>query len=198
MNSRLTKLAQEKSSAQLQTMAKESLKWLMVKIADLKRTSQIASEISKEKSRQVNKFILGGLYFFYYDAKTKKELPYWDRFPLVLILERYPDGFLGLNLHYLPIKHRIIFMEKLMDRAVLNEDGDIKRIRITYDILNSVRRYKEFQPCLKRYLNSHIRSRILVVQPDEWDIALFLPIQQFMKARPEKVWKESVDQIRKS
>jgi len=198
MKSRLTKLAQEKSSAQLQTMAKESLKWLMVKIADLKRTSQIASEISKEKSRQVNKFILGGLYFFYYDAKTKKELPYWDRFPLVLILERYPDGFLGLNLHYLPIKHRIIFMEKLMDRAVLNEDGDIKRIRITYDILNSVRRYKEFQPCLKRYLNSHIRSRILVVQPDEWDIALFLPIQQFMKARPEKVWKESVDQIRKS
>jgi hypothetical protein len=198
MNSRLTKLAQEKSSAQLQTMAKESLKWLMVKIADLKRTSQIASEISKEKSRQVNKFILGGLYFFYYDAKTKKELPYWDRFPLVLILERYPDGFLGLNLHYLPIKHRIIFMEKLMERAVLNEDGDIKRIRITYDILNSVRRYKEFQPCLKRYLNSHIRSRILVVQPDEWDIALFLPIQQFMKARPEKVWKESVDQIRKS
>jgi hypothetical protein len=198
MNSRLTKLAQEKSSAQLQTMAKESLKWLMVKIADLKRTSQIASEISKEKSRQVNKFILGGLYFFYYDAKTKKELPYWDKFPLVLILERYPDGFLGLNLHYLPIKHRIIFMEKLMDRAVLNEDGDIKRIRITYDILNSVRRYKEFQPCLKRYLNSHIRSRILVVQPDEWDIALFLPIQQFMKARPEKVWKESVDQIRKS
>jgi len=198
MNSRLTKLAQEKSSAQLQTMAKESLKWLMVKIADLKRTSHIASEISKEKSRQVNKFILGGLYFFYYDAKTKKELPYWDRFPLVLILERYPDGFLGLNLHYLPIKHRIIFMEKLMDRAVLNEDGDIKRIKITYDILNSVRRYKEFQPCLKRYLNSHIRSRILVVQPDEWDIALFLPIQQFMKARPEKVWKESVDQIRKS
>jgi len=198
MNSRLTKLAQEKTGAQLQTMTKESLQWLMAKIANLKRTSNIASDLSKEKSRQVNKFILGGLYFFYYDAKTKKELPYWDRFPLVLILERYPDGFLGLNLHYLPIKHRIIFMEKLMDRAVLNEDGDIKRIRITYDILNSARRYKEFQPCLKRYLNSHIKSRILVVQPDEWDIALFLPIQQFMKARPEKVWKESVDQIRKS
>lgn len=197
MNSRLTKLAQEKSSAQLQTMAKESLQWLMTKIADLKRVSHIASDISKEKSRQVNQFKLGGLYFYYYDAKTKKELPYWDRFPLVLVLEKYSDGFLGLNLHYLPLKYRILFMEKLMNYAVLNEDGDIRRIRITYDILNSTRRLKEFQPCLKRYLTSNIKSRILVVQPDEWDIALFLPIQQFMKARPEKVWKDSVDQIRK-
>jgi len=197
MNSRLTKLAQEKSSAQLQTMAKESLQWLMTKIADLKRVSHIASDISKERSRQVNQFKLGGLYFYYYDAKTKKELPYWDRFPLVLVLEKYPDGFLGLNLHYLPLKYRILFMEKLMNYAVLNEDGDIKRIRITYDILNSTRRLKEFQPCLKRYLTSNIKSRILVVQPDEWDIALFLPIQQFMKARPERVWKDSVDQIRK-
>jgi hypothetical protein len=197
MNSRLTKLAQEKSSAQLQTMAKESLQWLMTKIADLKRVSHIASDISKEKSRQVNQFKLGGLYFYYYDAKTKKELPYWDRFPLVLVLEKYPDGFLGLNLHYLPLKYRILFMEKLMNYAILNEDGDIKRIKITYDILNSTRRLKEFQPCLKRYLTSNIKSRILVVQPDEWDIALFLPIQQFMKARPERVWKDSVDQIRK-
>jgi hypothetical protein len=197
MNSRLTKLAQEKSSAQLQTMAKESLQWLMTKIADLKRVSHIASDISKEKSRQVNQFKLGGLYFYYYDAKTKKELPYWDRFPLVIVLEKYSDGFLGLNLHYLPLKYRIIFMEKLMDYAVLNEEGDVKRIRITYDILNSTRRFKEFQPCLKRYLTSNIKSKILVVQPNEWDIALFLPIQQFMKAKPERVWKDSVDQIRK-
>jgi hypothetical protein len=197
MNSRLTKLAQERSSAQLQTMAKESLQWLMTKIADLKRVSHIASDISKEKSRQVNQFKLGGLYFYYYDAKTKKELPYWDRFPLVIVLEKYSDGFLGLNLHYLPLKYRIIFMEKLMDYAVLNEEGDVKRIRITYDILNSTRRFKEFQPCLKRYLTSNIKSKILVVQPNEWDIALFLPIQQFMKAKPERVWKDSVDQIRK-
>ena len=43
--------------------------------------------------------VIGRMYFFYYDAKNKDKLPQWDRFPLVLPIERYGNGFLGLNLH---------------------------------------------------------------------------------------------------
>jgi hypothetical protein len=39
---------------------------------------------------------------------------------------------------------------------------------------------------------------MLAVQPNEWDIAIFLPIQQFKKARANKVWEESIKQIRNS
>jgi len=104
MASILTQLAQEKSAGELRTMSNESLKWLMAKIADV-RGVRVAKGISNEKVRQVNKFILGGLYCFYYNPKGKTDLPYYDQFPMVLALERYNDGFLGLNFHYLPIKY---------------------------------------------------------------------------------------------
>jgi hypothetical protein len=85
-----------------------------------------------------------------------------------------------------------------MPRAILNDDNEIMRLRISYEILDASRKYKEFRPCVKRYLYSHIRSRILAVEPEEWDVAMYLPVQQFKKATPAKVWKESVEEIRNS
>jgi hypothetical protein len=111
-------------------------------------------------------------------------------------LKRESDGFIGLNLHYLPIRYRINFMKKLLPLAIYNDEDEIKRIRITYPILDSSKRYKEFRPCIKKYLYSHVKSRILAVEPQEWDIALYLPIQQFRKQTVSTVWQESVDQIR--
>lgn len=198
MTSKLTQLAQQKSARELQTMSQKSFKWLATKIASLKKPDTIPGTIAKEDFRKVSRFILGRLYFFYYDPKFKDELPYYDRFPLVLILERYPDGFLGLNLHYLPLRWRLIFMDKLMQFAVMNEENDPKKLKVTYDLLNMTKRFKEFRPCIKRYLTIHIKSKILMVEPKEWDVALFLPIQQFKKARVNEVWKDSIEEIRNS
>ena len=41
--------------------------------------------------------MIGKMYCYWYDPKTKDKLPRWDRFPLVIPIERYGDGFLGLN-----------------------------------------------------------------------------------------------------
>jgi len=41
-------------------------------------------------------------------------------------------------------------------------------------------------------LYSHLRSRILMIEPNEWDVATMLPIQQFRGAKPQKVWQDSV------
>jgi len=196
MASKLTTLTQNKSAAQLQTMSRDSIQWLTKKVSEIKNPYPIAKSISNEKSRHTRKFVLGGLYFFYYDPKGKNDLPYYDKFPLVIPLEKYNDGFLGLNLHYLPIKYRINFMDKLLEYAVLNEDNEIKRLRITYELLCITKRFKEFKPCVKRYLTGHIRSKILTVQPEEWDVALFLPVHQFKKAQAKDVWQESVDTIK--
>lgn len=196
MDSILTKLAKERSAAQIQSMSKQSFNWLKSKILELKNPGKIPAMISRENSRQLNRIALGGLYFFFYDPKGKKDLPYYDAFPLVLILEKYGDGFLGLNLHYLPLNYRLLFMDKLMKYATLKDNHDIQRIRVTYDILNASRRFPEFRVCVKRYLYSNIRSKILTVQPNEWDIAVYLPIQQFKKARETAVWKESLEEIK--
>jgi hypothetical protein len=195
--SKLTQLAKQKTALELQTMSRESLKWLMAKIEHLKRPTVIPGTIKAETFRNTNRFILGGMYFFYYDPKGKNELPYYDKFPLVLALEKYDDGFLGLNLHYLPLKYRVAFLDKLLDYGgIYNSDGDPRKIRITYDILTTSRRFREFRPCIKRYLSSHVKSKILQVQPNEWDVATFLPIQQFRGAPVKQIWQESLQEMR--
>jgi len=88
-------------------------------------------------------------------------------------------------------------MQKLLTLAILDDEDEIKRLRVTYEILKVSKRFKQFKPCIKRYLNTHIRSKILAVTPDEWDVALYLPVHQFKKESANKVWQESVQQIKK-
>jgi len=199
----LTSLSEQKASADYQTNSKESYKWLMTKIAELRNPGRLVIPMTKEKQRFTRpsdrqKFLMGGLYFFVYDPKTKNDLPYYDRFPLVIPLKRTPDGFIGLNLHYLPLRYRLIFLRKLLPFAIYNDEDEIKRLRITYPMLDASSKFKEFKPCIKQYLYPHIKSRILAVEHNEWDIAVFLPIQQFKKAQPREVWKDSIEEIRKS
>jgi hypothetical protein len=195
MASKLTKLTAEKSASQTQAMTKQSTQWLLTKIAEIRNPSYIPRGIAAEKDRQVNSFKLGNLYCFYYDPKTKENLPYWDRFPLTLVLEKYSDGFLALNLHYLPIRHRAVFLDKLLDFAVMRDD-DILKMRVTYDILAASKRFKEFKPCVKRYLYSHLKSKILAIQPNEWEVATFLPMHQFKGEKSQKIWQESLQKIK--
>ena len=196
MASKLTTLAKQKSALELQTMSRESLKWLAAKISQLKNPVRIPGAIKAETFRNANRFMLGRLYFFYYDPKGKDDLPYYDKFPLVLVLNRYDDGFLGLNLHYLPLKYRVAFLDKLLDYGgMYNDMGDPNRIRITYEILKTANSFREFKPCIKRYLDSHIQSRMLTVQPNEWDVATFLPIQNFKKAPVKQIWNESLQKM---
>ena len=196
MASKLTELTQQKTAAELQTMSRESMDWLMKKISIIRSPGSIADSIAAEKSRHTNNFIIGGLYCYYYDPKTKDKLPYYDIFPLTLVLERYNDGFLGLNLHYLPLRYRLAFLSKLMDFASYDERSNIQRVRISYDILRASKSLKEFKPCIKRYLTNQVRSKILAIQPNEWDVAAFLPVQDFKKAKTNAVWQESVESLR--
>jgi len=192
----LTELGQQRSTTDYAVMSRESMKWLKNKIEEIRSPSSIPKNISREAFRTDRKFLLGRLYCFYYDPKTKDNLPYYDKFPMVLALEKYPDGFLGLNLHYLPYKYRVAFLTKLMDYATLDRNNDVMRIRVSYDILNASKRFKEFRPCLKRYLTSHIRSKILAIEPHEFEVASFLPLQQFKGAQPKEVWEDSVNEIK--
>lgn len=153
---------------------------------------KLAKEIASEKSRATGRFQMGGLYHFFYDPLTKADLPYYDIFPLVIPLSRDAEGFIGLNLHYLPPLYRAAFMDKLMHFALTNEQDEPKRLRVTYDILKSTKSLKEFRPCIKRYLNNQVRSKILTIQPSEWETALFLPTAVFRGAPINKVYSESV------
>lgn len=194
--SQLTKIARERSQLDMQMLSRTSIQWLRTKVNSLQGVSRIPGQIKKEQSRYADSFKVGRLYFFSYNPKHEATLPYYDQFPLVLILKKEGNSFLGLNLHYLPIKYRIAFLDKLLDLAVYKGDNEIDRIRVSYDILAASARYKEFKPCIKKYLLNHIESKILAIQPDEWEVATFMPIHQFKKEKAQQVWEDSVEQIK--
>ena len=78
-----------------------STDWYKDKIREFGKPG--ALDLIRDGKRKKSPFY-GRLNMFFYDPKFKKTLPYYDTFPLVLPLEPYSDGFLGINLHYLPMK----------------------------------------------------------------------------------------------
>ena len=133
----------------------------------------------------------GSLYLFNYDPKTKEDLPYYDRFPIVFPFKGDTEGFLGMNLHYLPPVYRAKLMDALYPLVTNQKYDDTTRIKASYALLNSSSKYKYFVPCIKRYLYSHVKSKFLLVPANEWDTAMFLPLQRFVKKGDNYVYSES-------
>ena len=133
----------------------------------------------------------GSMYFFVYDAKHKETLPYWDAFPLVIPVERYRDGFLGINFHYLYPKDRAILLDQLQAFANNNKLDETTRLKMTYKSLGNFAKFRRAKPCIHRYLDSHMRSAMVPVNADEWGTALFLPVERFKKVNKTVVWLDS-------
>lgn len=133
----------------------------------------------------------GSMYMYYYDAKHKDTLPYFDRFPLVFPFARTDNGFMGINLHYLPYEYRAKLMDALYDVSNNKTFDENTKLRLNYQVLNSASKFRYFKPTVKRYLTTQLRSRFLTVHPTEWDMALFLPLERFTGASNRKVWADS-------
>lgn len=140
---------------------------------------------------------IGRMYMFMYDPKHKKTLPYYDRFPMIFMMEKTEGGFLGMNLHYLPPTYRARLMDALYTVRTNDSARDSEKLRISYGILNKSAKYRYFRPCIKQYLNKQVRSQYVYVPYEEWDIALMLPTERFMKKPKSTVWNESKRIIRR-
>lgn len=140
---------------------------------------------------------IGRMVMFFYDPKLANELPYYDRFPLVIPLELYDNGFLGINLHYLPPLQRAKLLDAILniyDDDYLNER---KKLMMSYNMLRSYTRSRLFVPCIKRYLYSHARSKYYMVDPQDWHVAVLLPTERFEKASKTRVFAESMLKVRR-
>jgi hypothetical protein len=162
--------------------------WLRAKVKDLSPTT---ASLMSDRQRLRETSMIGRMYFYFYDPKLKKTLPYYDRFPLVIPIERYPDGFLGLNLHYIHPKQRMILLDKLSEVASNDTFDEKTKLRISYSFLASASKMFEATPCIKRYLFTQINSRFLEITADEWDIAALLPMESFVGATTSKVYADS-------
>ena len=107
------------------------------------------------------------------------------------MVEPAPGGLYGLNLHYLKPTIRAAFLDELMKTAP-QKITDKSRIRARYKLLASSKKYKEFKPCFKHYLGKHVKSQFSRVPMTDWEIAIFLPTEQFVKSPKTSVWRESI------
>ena len=170
---------------------KESINWFQDKVQGLTRPS-VNKLMSDSALDPQGKSVIGEMYMYMYDPKLKKTLPYYDRFPLTIMVDEAPGGFYGINLHYLPYDIRALFLDKLLDLGPRkNPKPDSRLTKMRYDLLKGSAKFKEFKPCFKHYLGKHVKSQFVRVPITEWEIAIFLPVEQFRKAGKEKVWSES-------
>ena len=171
---------------------RRSLNWFRRKVQTATKGKTVSKRsIMSQRDDMSSRVMIGRMYHFSYDAKHKDTLPYWDMFPLVIPIEMYKDGFLGLNMHYLHPRMRARLMDALFTTITDKNLNERAKLRISYSLLSEASRFRFFQPTVKRYLYKQVRSRYLQIDPKEWSIALFLPTEKFQKKTKQEVWKES-------
>ena len=163
----------------------KSTEWYKDKIKEFGKPG--AQNLIRDGKRSSIPFY-GRLNMFFYDPKWKKKLPYYDTFPLVLPIEKYPDGFLGINMHYLPIPLRIRLLDRLVDFSNNTKFDESTKLIVNYSKLKNVRLIR---PTIHRYLSGHTKSQFRRIDADEFTIATLLPVQRFKKASETEVWSDS-------
>ena len=138
--------------------------------------------------KRTSKPTFGILNMFVYDPKLKEKLPYYDTFPLVLPIEEYNNGFLGINLHYLSMPMRLRLLDRLVDYSNNNKFDESTRLRVDY---SKLKRVDLIKPCLKRYLAGQVKSKFRKVEADEFMIATLLPVQRFKKQSDSHIFAKS-------
>ena len=186
-------LAQGIRAGNIPARSQRSRDWFRKRASSADTTAQ--KIIQKERAKQRGRVEPGSMYLFSYDPKHKKTLPYYDRYPLIFMIGEAKGGFLGINMHFLPLRQRAILMDALYSLVNNKKYDEMTKLKISYDILKSASKFKLFKPCVKHYLGSHVRSRFIEISPAEWEIGLFLPIQSFQKASSSQIWKESLQKV---
>jgi hypothetical protein len=184
-------------AGQVPAREKKARNWYRNTAASYKRVNenQLFGKKS-DKQRMMSQPLVGGMYMMEYVAKHRATLPYYDRLPLIFPYKKVPGGFMGLNMHYLPLQLRAKLMDALYDTANNTKYDESTKLRISYQILDKAAKYGPFKPCVKRYLTSQVTSKFLYVYPSEWDIALFLPTERFVGASKATVFADSRKAIR--
>jgi hypothetical protein len=156
---------------------KEAVDWWLNKA---RSATGYRRNLLNNAARSRGSTVIGKMFFFEYDPKHKKTLPIYDRFPLVFPIERYSDGFLGLNLHYLDGTLRLAMLSRLKGYVNNDKMTPHTRLRLSYELLAKSKLLAPMTPCIKRYLTGHVRSEFIEIRPDEWDRVADLPVQVFI------------------
>jgi hypothetical protein len=183
----------------LLTAVKRSRGWFEKQVASMAQQGITPNKVLKgEPSHMRSAIMPGNLYMYVYDPKTKDDLPYYDRFPLVFPFRKTQDGFIGLNMHYLPYDLRINLLDQLLIFKNNARWDETTKIKYSWALIDGVSRYKAAKPCVKQYLSGHVRSQFRQIYSEDWATAMLLPVERFVGASKQQVWADSRKIIRRA
>lgn len=178
-----------------ETASQSSMNWFSKKAQNVKNITKgkinpqsdtVRKNIIKDNfATKAFKFKKSGyIYFFNYQPPNSKNLPFYDRFPLVLSVGFRGSNVVGINLHYLPIRIRLYVMYKIVKSIANTKENS----RIRMNGLLSSRVIRKYIMALgEEYSSAGIRSKIKLVTPEEFMIMAFLPLHKFAKKQAPQV-----------
>jgi len=174
---------------------REAIKWF---IGTLRGTQQnnvgsgdLDPNLLLQNRRSTVNLIPGQIYFMRYDPKHKDTLPYYDTAPLFILLDIRDDMLFGINTHYLPYRLRIQLINALLDTITASKWDHKTKAKINYQMVKSMSKYGICKPALKSYLFNHMRSKLVRIPAENWKKVAYLPIETFVKASKNRVWRDS-------
>lgn len=196
------KIQELRSDAAIPARGRAAQDWFRKTVRSLYGDRQLSGRerfIQAEGAKLVSRASIrrtGKLFMFVYDPKLKKQLPYYDRFPMIFVLEVRGGSLLGLNMHYLPINRRLRLFNRLIE--LLNDDNmdENTRLRLSYIAIKDSSKFQSALSLIREYKAKYIRSKLLEVQPQDWEIAMFLPTETFRKSGKNTIWDATRKEIR--
>jgi hypothetical protein len=170
----------------------KATEWLRKNLTNIGTVNPLSIINTSGTEGSIVQFTPGKLYLFGYNPKTKNELPYYDSFPMILLLDYTENGFIGLNFHYLYPIDRQMFFNKLVryvNDTKFDKNPDAY-LNVSYANIK-IAKNSYYKPTIKRYYYKNIVTKITEIPPIYWKFMLFLPLERFQKEVKESVWKES-------
>lgn len=192
MNDIFEKALKAASPGTIRNKSAASLNWFRQYVKNNVRSKVTIQSLASNKTvSKTNMFRMGHMYIFAYDALHKGTLPYWDASPLVIPIHDNGTTITGINFHYLPLKYRAKLMNALYT-FLSNDKLDSKtKLKMTYSVLKASSKFKYVKPCVKKYLKSHVRSQLIEIPFQYWEVALFLPMASWQNAKANEVFNDS-------
>lgn len=187
----------QRNQYDLKKLAQQSQAWFEQEARLIKSQGRVRAYYLMRTGAAWNRASIepGEMYMFYYDAKHKDTLPYWDKFPLVFPFSKMEGGFLGLNLHYLPYHLRAKLLDALMAFRTDSRLDENTKLNFSWKTISAAAKYSPAKACVKHYLESQVKSQFKKVDANNWATAILLPVSQFEGAREQRVWQDSMNKI---
>lgn len=182
----------EKNKYDLNIAFRKSKAWYEQQMVLLMKQGIMPWTVMKGNPSQLTTRLLPGkMYMFVYDPLYKHELPYFDRFPCVLLYKRTISGFSGLNLHYLPYQMRIQLLYRMMVFKTNAKMDENTRLRFQWSAIKGVAKFAPAVPAFHNYHFSGLRSQFREIRAYDWATAALLPVEQFVKLADDRIWDKS-------